>query len=125
MQKKILIVEKHDAVRNAINDWLGDAFPEYFISCAISGEEAISIASAAPPDLIIMDISMSGKKGIETARRIKKLGSSPKIIMLTPQADKIYQGIANESGINECLPSYKILKTLIPAINRLLCDGYA
>ncbi len=125
MQKKILIVEKHDAVRIALNDWLGDAFPNHFIFCATSGEEAISIASATPPDLIIMDISLSGKKGIETARRIKKLRRSPKIIMLTPQADKIYQEIASKSGINECLPSYKILMTLIPAITKLLCDGSA
>ena len=125
MQKKILIVEKHDAVRAALYDWLGNAYPVHFIFCATSGEEAISIASTTPPDLIIMDISLSGKKGIETARKIKKLRRSPKIIMLTPQADKIYQGIANDSGINECLPSYKILVTLIPAINKLLCDGYA
>ncbi len=65
MQKKILVVEKHDAVRIALNDWLGDAFPEHYIFCADSVAEAISLASATPPDLIIMDISLSGNKGIE------------------------------------------------------------
>lgn len=59
---------------------------EYFdVLCATSGEEALSVISEAPPDIILLDVMMPGMDGFEVCRRIK---SDPKtshipIIMVT------------------------------------------
>lgn len=48
-----------------------------------SGEEAIDSVKASPPDLILMNINLTGKiTGIEAARRIRKSAGIP-IIFLT------------------------------------------
>lgn len=39
----ILIVEDHPAVRCGLRDWLEDAFPEYRVIEAVSGEEAVAL----------------------------------------------------------------------------------
>jgi CheY-like chemotaxis protein len=52
-----------------------------------SGEQALQLVRASAPDLILMDIRLSGKMdGIETARNIQKISSIP-IIFLTAHSE--------------------------------------
>lgn len=43
----------------------------YRISVAVSGREALELAAARPPDLILLDVSMPGMDGFEVCRRLK------------------------------------------------------
>jgi len=50
---------------------------------ASSGEEAIDLLARQSPDLILLDIKMSGMDGIETLRRIREKDPGIKVIMVT------------------------------------------
>lgn len=50
---------------------------------ASSGEEAINIIDKQRPDLLLLDIKMSGIDGIETLRRLKAKDKDLKVIMVT------------------------------------------
>lgn len=48
----------------------------YGISCAMSGEDALTIASVDLPDLILLDVMMPGMDGFETCRRLKSVSAT-------------------------------------------------
>jgi len=69
--KKILIVDDHEEIRDLIETTLKS--DQFVILQAERGEEAIDIALKTNPDLIIMDIIMSGSiNGLEATRRLKR-----------------------------------------------------
>jgi CheY-like chemotaxis protein len=103
--KKILIVDDQIEVRELVELTLrGEGYQTFL---AKSGEEAISIAKAEKPDLIVMDVMMPGEiDGLEAMRIIKndqKLRNC-KIIMLTAKG----QTFDVEAGIKAGANSYFI-----------------
>jgi len=50
---------------------------------ASSGEEALEILQQKSPDLVLLDIKMTGIDGIETLKRIRQMHNNVKVIMVT------------------------------------------
>lgn len=59
---------------------------DFDVSSATSGDEAISLINKNDYDVIILDVQMPGKDGVETLREIKKLKPLSQVIMLTGHA---------------------------------------
>lgn len=88
--KKILIVDDQPEVRELVEVTLRGADVQLFL--AESGQEAVRIAKAEKPELIIMDIMMPGEiDGLEATRIIKNdpETSACKIIMLTAKGQRL------------------------------------
>jgi len=69
MTQRILIVDDNEDNRQILLDLLGAA--DYDLVSALSGLEAVELAAAHVPDLILMDIQLPGIDGHEATRRIK------------------------------------------------------
>lgn len=86
MSKRILVVEDQEDNRRILWDLLTNV--GYQVIYAMDGEQAIVVASAERPDLILMDIQLPLLDGYEATRRIKgdsALRSIP-IIVVTSYA---------------------------------------
>jgi len=120
MQKHILIVEDHKALRKSLMDWLKGVFPRCDFSEAASGEEAIEICRNITPDLILMDISLPRMNGIGTVKQIFPMVPKAKVIMLTIHEEEAYRTEAMSAGASTFVPK-RVMKTeLIPTMTRLL-----
>ncbi|MCU0652287.1 MAG: response regulator, partial [Candidatus Omnitrophica bacterium] len=53
------------------------------VTTASGGEEALKILEQKIPDLVLLDIKMTGIDGIETLKRIKDLDNKLKVVMVT------------------------------------------
>jgi two-component system chemotaxis response regulator CheY len=80
MDKKILIVDDAAFMRMMVKDSLSKSGYTNVIE-ASDGEIACSLYEKEKPDLVIMDITMPNKTGIEALRDIKAADPSAKIIM--------------------------------------------
>ncbi len=80
MDKKILLVDDAAFMRMMIKDTLTKNGYTSILEAA-DGEQAVEQFKLEKPDLIIMDITMPNKTGIEALREIKAIDSAAKIVM--------------------------------------------
>lgn len=84
---KILLVDDHEVVRLGIKSLLSH-YPEFeVVAEASNAEEALSLSERYKPDVVVMDIRLPGKSGIEATREIVGKQTETKVIMLTSFAD--------------------------------------
>ena len=87
MKKRIMIVDDHEVVRLGLKSLL-DQYPQYeVISEAKNAKEAIAQVETYQPDIVLMDIRLPGKSGIEACEEIKQNFPDVKVIMLTSYAE--------------------------------------
>ena len=65
---------------------------------ACDGAEAVAQSEALQPDLVLMDLTMVGMDGVEATRRIRRLPSAPRVIMLSLHDNEEYRRHAHAVG---------------------------
>jgi two-component system, NarL family, response regulator LiaR len=79
----ILIVDDHEVVRQGLRAYL-DAQPDFkVVGEASSGEDAVRLASEYLPDVVLMDLVMSGMGGVQATRKVKDATPRTQIVVLT------------------------------------------
>ena len=84
---KILIIEDEDAIRRVLKKVLLDENPGFIINEAVDGVDAIDKIKNSLYDLIICDIKMPKKDGIEVLNFIKKYSEDSNVIMISGHGD--------------------------------------
>jgi CheY-like chemotaxis protein len=78
---RILVVEDDPRVRDVLHQAL--AMAGYDVVATADGEEALAAYAAAPTDLIITDLLMPRKDGVETIRGLRRQHPAAKVIAVT------------------------------------------
>lgn len=87
MQKKIIVVDDHEVVRLGLKSLI-DQYPQYkVIAEAGSANEAVEKVFELQPDIVLMDIRLPGKSGIDACEEIKNKYPDIQVIMLTSYAE--------------------------------------
>lgn len=94
----VLIVEDHTLVREGLRMMLKLESDFEVIGEAKDGREAVALALKLHPNVILMDIAMSGLNGLEATRQLAKLLPKSRVIILTAHCDDVYVKSAVASG---------------------------
>lgn len=87
MKIRIIIVDDHEIVRIGMRSLL-EQYPQYeVVSEADNAKEAVEQVQAYSPDIVLMDIRLPGKSGIDACEEIKRIAPDTKVIMLTSYAE--------------------------------------
>jgi DNA-binding NarL/FixJ family response regulator len=120
---RILIVDDHPFVRRGVRSILRP-FPEWELCGeAENGDDAIRIAEALKPKVVIMDISMPGISGIDAARTIHKTSPDTKIILLTLHESPELVRSAFRAGAQAYILKVDAERELIKALGAVLADS--
>ncbi|MUV37917.1 Nisin biosynthesis regulatory protein NisR [Lentibacillus sp. JNUCC-1] len=98
MAYKVLVVDDERPIADILQFNLEKE--GYDVVCAYDGDEAIELAEAEKPDLILLDIMLPNKDGNEVCREIRKTQSMP-IIMLTAKDSEIDKVLGLELGADD------------------------
>lgn len=93
-----MITDDHKMVREGIKQLLELNDSISVVGMASDGDECISVLESKKPDLLLLDINMPGKNGLEIIEEIKKLNFNVKIILLTVHNEVDYLLKAVEIG---------------------------
>ena len=84
VQPRVLVVEDDDTVADVLREVLLDL--PYECVFAASAEEALAKLALEPPDLILTDISLPGKSGLDVMREARALDPEVAVILMTGYA---------------------------------------
>ncbi len=100
---KILIVEDEPKLAALLADYLTAA--SYKTQIIADGREVIPAVKAAPPDLILLDLMLPGRDGIDVCRELRTFSEIP-VIMVTARVEEIDRLLGLEIGADDyiCKP---------------------
>ncbi len=100
---KIMVIDDDPAIRNLLEKFLHKQNHE--VRLVPSGEEALVLlkADVYDPEVILLDIQLSGMDGFLTLKQIRKLNKNNSVIMMTGADDLDFRQQALELGAIECL----------------------
>lgn len=84
---RLLLVDDHEVVRVGLKTLLMRQEDFQVIDEASTGQEAVRKALLHVPDIVIMDVRLSGMSGIEACREITRAAPNVKVIILTSYGD--------------------------------------
>ena len=117
---RVLIVEDQRIVREGLQVILQSCPGLEIVGGVGDGQEAIKMTGALRPNLVLMDISMPGITGIDSAGEIKKRYPDTKVIVLTIHSEQEYLQAALEAGANGYVLKDATTDELITAIQQVL-----
>ncbi len=99
MNESILLVEDEEALRMTLGDRLRSE--GYAVELACDGEEGLEKASHLPCDLIIMDIMLPHRSGLDICRDIRNAGLATPILLLTARDQTIDKVLGLKLGADD------------------------
>jgi two-component system phosphate regulon response regulator OmpR len=113
----ILVVDDDDGIRSLVKKYLNEN--NYLITTAISAEDALEKIKIIKFDLIILDIMMPGKNGLEFIKENQKKLETP-IILLTAKGEARERIEGLEVGADDYLPKPFEPKELLLRIQKIV-----
>jgi two-component system, NarL family, response regulator DesR len=80
---RVLVVDDHALFAEALMLTLGIDERISIVGAAGSGREAIELAEALDPDVVLMDVHMPSMDGIEATRRLRKVSPKSRVLIVT------------------------------------------
>jgi two-component system response regulator BaeR len=123
MSTHVLIVEDEPKIAAVLRDYFGQA--GYRADVLHRGDEVEAFVARHEPGLVVLDLQLPGKDGLEVCRALRARGPSPAVIMLTARVEEVDRLLGLELGADDyvCKPfspreivarAKAILRRLVP-----------
>jgi DNA-binding NarL/FixJ family response regulator len=117
MPARILLVDDHESVRRGVRTLFANNNSFEVCGEAQNGMDAVRMVAELSPDVVILDLTMPGITGFETAAKIRQIAPSIRIIFFT--IHDIPAG-AWWVGADACVSKASTLEELTVTVNRVL-----
>ena len=115
--KKILVVEDETKIARLVRDYLEHAGFEAVV--VGDGETALASARRSRPDLVVLDLGLPGRDGLDVARVLRRTSSVP-IVMLTARGDETDRVVGLELGADDYVVKPFSPKELVARVRAVL-----
>ncbi len=122
IRASILIVDDDDAIRRLLRACLHD---RYWCSTAASADEAVTLLKSTSFNLVLSDITMPGKDGLDLCRYLQNTCPRTVVIMISAMTDIVYAVEAMRLGAFDYVTKPFDLASVMLAVDRALQYGQA
>jgi two-component system, OmpR family, alkaline phosphatase synthesis response regulator PhoP len=113
----VLVVEDEIEIARVVRDYLDNAGFEVIV--VGDGGSAIASVRSAKPDLLVLDLGLPGRDGLDVAREIRRWSNTP-IVMLTARGDETDRIVGLELGADDYVVKPFSPKELVARIRAVL-----
>jgi DNA-binding NarL/FixJ family response regulator len=123
MMQKVLIVDDHEVLRDGVKKLL-DEQPDA-ITCGEAGtaDEALRKASTEDWDVVVLDLSLAGRSGLEVLKRLKLIRPRLPVLVLTIHSEEQYVRRAFKAGAAGFITKDSPRTELSKAIHKVMNGG--
>jgi DNA-binding response OmpR family regulator len=114
---KILVVEDETKIARLVRDYLEHAGFEAEV--VGDGDTALASARRSRPDLVVLDLGLPGRDGLDVARSLRRTSSVP-IVMLTARGDETDRVVGLELGADDYVVKPFSPKELVARVRAVL-----
>jgi len=119
----VLIADDHEVVRRGLRDILADEFPELHVAEARSGQETLGAARQQNWDVVLLDIKMPGRSGLEVLEELKKLQPKTPVVIVSAFPEEEYALRAFKVGAAAYVSKEDASDELLAAVRKALGGG--
>jgi len=119
----ILLADDHVVVRRGLRDILTGAFPGVQFIEAGTGDEVLSAIRTSRCALLILDINMPGRTGVDVLREVKRLCPRIPVLMLSVQPEDQYAVRCLKAGAAGYLNKDGAEEELVRAVRKVISGG--
>jgi len=115
-----LIADDHANVRRGLREILADAFSGSHFSEAANGAEVLIQLAASQFGLLLLDINMPGRSGLDVLQDVKHIYPQLPVIMVSVQPENPYASRCLRAGADAYVNKNSAPEDLAPAIRKIL-----
>jgi len=120
---RIVLADDHTIVREGLKQLLGAAADFEVVAEAANGHEALAHVRALDFDVLLLDMSMPGKSGIDLIRQVHAEKPKLKMLVLSMHEEHQYAVRAIRAGASGYLTKESASKQLVDAIRKVASGG--
>lgn len=120
MTVSILLADDHEIVRKGLRALLEGEIDFQIIGEASDGFETLELVENTAPDILLLDLMMPRLNGLEVARRVQKLNSHTKVIVLSMHKNEAYVMQALKSGVSGYVLKSSDMADIVQAIRQVV-----
>jgi DNA-binding NarL/FixJ family response regulator len=120
---RVLIADDHEIVRHGLRDILTTRLGKVAVSEAKDAGEAINLLIKEDWDLVLLDINMPGRDGLEVLAEAKRLRPKTPVLVLTAYPEEQFAIRSFKLGASGYLTKQSATDELVTAVQRILAGG--
>jgi DNA-binding NarL/FixJ family response regulator len=120
---RVLLVDDHAVVRQGLKQVLAESLPDATFGDAANGEEALRMARTANWDIVVLDISLPGKSGLEALKELRAAQPGLPVLVLSMHPEEQFAVRVLRAGAAGYLTKRTAAKDLVAAVNKVLAGG--
>src|SRR5262245_51506107 len=120
---RVLIADDHEYLRRGLKGLLVEAFPDVVVGEAGDGSRTLELASKERWDIVLLDINLPGRSGLEILQDLKGLYPKMPVVVLSAFAERDYGLRAFKLGASGYLSKQSASVELLTAMRKALEGG--
>ncbi|MFM0326556.1 response regulator [Caballeronia glebae] len=123
MTTRVLIADDHAMVRDGLRQILANARDFEVAGEANDSASTLALVRSTPAQVLVLDLSMPGRSGIDLLKQIKEEMPALRILVLTMHAEQQYAARAFKGGASGYLTKESASTELLAAITKVAAGG--
>jgi two-component system, NarL family, invasion response regulator UvrY len=120
---KILITDDHAVLRRGLRQILEDGFGKIQFGEASNASEAIAAVAREHWDLVVLDITMPGRSGLDALKEIKALKPNMRVLVLSVHSEDQFAVRVLKAGASGFLNKDSAPEELVKAVRKVIAGG--
>ncbi len=120
---RALIIDDHEIVRRGLKEVLDDEFSELEIGEAENSRAALELISSEDWDIVLLDINIPGRNGLEVLSEIKRLRPRTPVLVVSAYAEEEFAIRSLKLGASGYLNKSRASDEVVAAMRKAMSGG--
>ena len=120
---RLLVADDHAIMRRGLKLILEEEFPNMVFGEASNGQQALDLAWKQDWDIVVLDITMPGRNGLDVLKELKQTRPKTPVLVLSMHSEDQFAVRVLKAGASGYMTKENVPEELVKAIKKVLAGG--